>query len=160
MTKDSVLDFSKTKRVTLYQGLESGQEAEKSTTTIGSILFREHLGIKGTHVDIIGKIGVSDDFDYGDKHLSKLGVEADTITVYDDAQITSGFTFMYANSTLEMKEGSAIKSYWENSCTTYDAPDMFSCMKKNEKREFRLSADNILAYFNEQYPDLDSSTYM
>lgn len=57
IAKGAVLDFTKTKKVMLYQGEVDGQDTT-SRTVIGTVFFRDFLAIKGVNVDIIGNVRV------------------------------------------------------------------------------------------------------
>ena len=98
IAKDGVLDFSKTKRVLLYQGA-SNVDLD-SQTRIGTILFQEFLGIRGNNVHLTGNITVPAEFDNTIQRASKFGIEAENIKVYEDVAISSGFTFLHANDTV------------------------------------------------------------
>jgi hypothetical protein len=113
--------------VLLYQGGDNVDP--KSQTKIGSILYQEFLGIRGNNVHLTGNITVPTQFNSTAQRNSKFGVEATNISVYEGVAISSGFTFLHANNTVEMMNGSSIKSNLPHSCNMLTtAPDLFSCL--------------------------------
>ena len=84
---------------------------------------------------------------------STFSVSAVNIKVYENVAIQSGFTVLQANDTVEMREGSSIKSYIPNSCTNvFATPDLFHCMSPNAEKADRLNYNDISKRFAIQFP--------
>lgn len=82
-----------------------------------------------------------------------LLIESDTLKIWEDVKIMSGFSLLQANTTFEMRPGSEIKSPRLNSCNyVHDDADMFTCMDKNEKEADSLDYGKIVQRFSDQFP--------
>lgn len=124
--KGSTLDFTRTRFATIMQ--KEDDEVSQSITTIGNVKFQKILAIYADNVNLVGNITMT----YSELEPASdtyVGIEATNIKVSENVSIVSGVTLFHANNTIEMKEGSSIKSTDPHSCTTdKTAPDLFACI--------------------------------
>ena len=137
----STLDFSKTKWVGIYPGVNN------TDTTFGSIFYHEFLGIVGTNVNLVGEVTLAASVKDAYKPQSKVIIEAANITLFSDAHVSAGYTLMHANHTLELMEGAKISTLRENTCNTDRfSKDLFTCIKPNSLED-ALTQTMITANF-------------
>ena len=94
MAADAFLDFMKTKKVFIYQGVIPGTDFSKSIVTIGRVFFSQFFAVQGYNVNIIGNVGVPTEFNQPDKEQTIFAVESDSVKVWDDVHIYAGFTLL------------------------------------------------------------------
>ena len=153
IAKDAMLDFLKTKKVFIYQGVIAGTDYSKCITTIGTVYFSEFFAVQGHNVNIIGDIKVPESLSQPQKEKSIFAVESDHLKIWEDVEIYAGFTLLQGNTTVEMHPGSKLKSAHLNTCNyVHDDADMFTCMDKNEKESESLDYGNMVARFQQQFP--------
>ena len=141
ISDSSTIDFSKTKWVGLYP-------AENVTdVTIGNINYREFFGVSGTNVNLVGKIHLAAEYTHKYAWQSKVIIKASNITMFQDAEIFGGYNLLHAKETLQMIEGSKIRSLRNNTCNLNpETHDMFKCIDK-----VPLDLNLTSAYIEEQY---------
>ena len=71
ISSTSTLDFSGTKWVAIYP------DEECSVTTLGNILYKELIGLKGKQLNLVGSIKLGDQSDEKTRHDSKMIVDAE-----------------------------------------------------------------------------------
>lgn len=150
ISKDSTLDFTRTRFATIKQA--ESDEVTQSVTTIGNVKFQKILAMYADNVNITGNITMT----YMEGVPAKdtyVGVEAINIKIFENASIVAGVTLLHANDTIEMKEGSKIKSTDPHSCTTDKiAPDLYSCIGPAAQKSDRIEFTDIMGRLEEQFP--------
>lgn len=151
ISKNAVLDLHKTNYVLIYQPSDVGNV--ESVTNLGRIYFKETLAIRGRNVNLLGDIKVPTGFTDREKVMSNFYVEADNLTVHESVSIESGFHFLHANSTIELKKDSKVLSLRNHMCNLRtSSPDMFTCMNNRAQQADRIDEVDIISRFNEQFP--------
>lgn len=79
-------------------------------------------------------------------------MEGQNVTLFADAEVQGGYTLFHANRTLQLMEGSKVRSYRENTCNLdVNATDMFVCIERNSLQE-ELTPEYLTDRFNKQFP--------
>ena len=130
----AILDFHKTNNVFIYQ---SG--TNDSVTTLGRVYFSETLSVKGNNINLLGDVKVPAGFSDSKKVISNFIVESDTLTIHEGVTIESGFQFLHANNTLELKKNAKVLSLRKYMCNSqlYGA-DLYTCMDNHALAAERL----------------------
>ena len=85
--------------------------------------------------------------------MSNFIVESDNITVEEGVTIESGFHFLHANTTIEIKRDARVISLRNHMCNLKaNSPDMYTCMDNRALQVDRLEYNSFLSRFNEQFP--------
>ena len=144
------MNFVHTKKVFIYQGVIPGTDYSGSITTIGRVFFREFFAVKGHNVNLIGNIQVPASIGIPLLEKSIFAVESDSLKIWEDVEISSGFTLLQANTTVEMRPGSKLKSYKNNMCNIVrNDADLFTCMDTNAKEADSLDYQTVVDRFAE-----------
>ena len=78
--------------------------------------------------------------------------------VMPGVEIFSGFTLLYAENTVEMMEGSKLKSSKRTMCNlNKHAHDMYTCLGKNALKADKIEKETVLKRFEKMYPSYDTS---
>jgi len=81
---------------------------------------------------------------------SIFAVESDSVKVWEDVEIASGFILLQANTTVEMRPGSKLRSLKNNMCNiVHNDADLFTCMDKNAKESDSLDYGNLIERFEQ-----------
>ena len=124
-----------------------------SITTIGTVYFREFFAVKGHNVNIIGDISVPSFVPQNLQEKTIFAVESHALKIWEDVEIAAGFSLLQANTTVEMRPGSKLRSTRFNSCNIVkNDADLFTCMDKNAKAADSLDYGNIVQRFKDQFP--------
>ena len=79
----------------------------------------------------MGQIHLAAEFTHKYAWQSKVIIKAANITLYQDADIYGGYNLLHATETLQMMEGSKIRSLRNNTCNLNPhTADLFKCIDK------------------------------
>ena len=85
--------------------------------------------MRGKNINLVGDIKVPSGFSQGHKVISSFIVESETLTVHEGVTVESGFHFLHANKTIDLKKGAKILSLRNFMCNLHhQSADLYTCM--------------------------------